>query len=145
MADNEPEMQLETGNGGTGGNRPTRIGSGNLHPSDSVICCSCKLHVSSYLPVLPHMAAYVCSDCIRKKKQRAIPVSDISNKSLAPWTEDEVASINEYQRSNKFLPFVCSERHNLTAKSDGFSCPICPQFFLNWTYPWVLNSFWKQL
>lgn len=145
MTENELETQLEASKGGAGGHPPTRIGSDGLPSSNSVTCCSCKQFVSEYLPVLPFMAAYVCFDCIKKQRQQAIPISEITNKSLAPWSDYEVASINEYQQSNSFLPFVCSARHILIAKADGLFCPSCPQFILIWTYPWVLNSFWKQL
>jgi hypothetical protein len=144
MDDPKPQIKIETGHGGTGGNRPSRI-SASDHPSDAVTCCSCKAYVSDYLPVLPFMAAYVCSDCIKLKRQEAIPITEISNKSFAPWTAEEVAAINAYKCSSKFLPFVCSVRHTLIAKPEGLFCSVCPHFTLTWTYPWVLNSFWKEL
>ncbi len=144
----EPKTQVESSKGGAGGFPPTRIGSGQ-HPQlpqpNSVICCSCKQPVTKYQPVLPFMAAYVCMDCMKKQKQKPIPVSEITNKSFAPWTSEEVDNINEYQQSNSFLPFVCPARHILKARTEGFYCSACPQFSLNWTYPWVLDLFWKQL
>lgn len=127
--------------------RPTRIGSGtnpSMGPVDAVWCCCCKQAVSRYLPVLPFMAAYVCIDCHRKGLQRAVPVSEITNKYSAPWTPEQVASLKEYQRSNRFLPFVCPSRHILVPQPDGLICPNCPGFSLKWVYPWVLDSSWKR-
>lgn len=144
MPEDEAEMQLETNGGGISQFPPTRIGAGTP-PNNFVRCCSCKQSVSDYLPVLPFMAAFVCSECIKTNRRKAIPEAEISNKSLAPWTEEEVATINEYQKSNLFLPFVCSAMHTLVATRDGLFCPQCSSFSLDWTYPWVLSSFWKQL
>lgn len=148
MSDEEPRTQLESGKGGNDGFPPTRIGTGGNHrfsSGDSVVCCACKLVVDSYLPVLPFMAAYVCTNCITERKQQSVPEIEIANKVSAPWTAEESAVINEYQHSDKFLPFVCPARHLLIARPEGFYCRECPDFSLNWTYPWVLSSFWKQL
>ena len=144
MPEDEAKTQLETNGGGTSGPPPIRISSGT-HPDNLVRCCSCKQSVSEYLPVLPYMAAFVCNECIKNNRQKPIPESEVSNKSLAPWTDNEVATINEYQKSSYFLPFICPEMHTLIAGQDGLFCPHCTSFSLNWTYPWVLNSFWKQL
>jgi hypothetical protein len=148
MSDDEPKTQLESSKGGSGGFPPTRIGGGHgrrIPSSDSVVCCACKQLVDCYLPVLPFMAAYVCTKCITDRKQQSVSESKITNKVISPWTESETAAINEYQHSDNFLPFVCPLGHVLIARSQGFYCEECPEFSLNWTCPWVLNSFWKQL
>lgn len=146
MSDEETKTQLETARAGGGGFPPTRIGAAeNSLPSESVVCCSCKRLITEFHQVLPFMDAYVCTTCIDEHKQQSVPESEITNKSYAPWSLDEVAVLNEYQNSSNFLPFICYARHPLLATPDGFFCRECPQFSLKWTYPWVLNSFWKQL
>lgn len=148
MSDDTPKTQLKSSKGGSGGHPPTRIGGGHgsrIPPSDSVICCECKQLVNIYLRVLPHMAAHVCTNCIREGKQQPVSESEITNKVVAPWTNDETLSINDYQQSDDFLPLVCPALHILIATSEGLYFEACPDFSLNWTYPWVLDSSWKQL
>jgi hypothetical protein len=37
----------------------------------------------------------------------------------APWTRDQVASLNEYQEAGFFHPFTCHEGHTLVATGAG--------------------------
>lgn len=140
----EAKRQIEITGGGNSEPPICRVGSGEL-PERSVMCCSCKQLVTRFSPALPHMFAFVCFECDQNGIQKAILESDIVNKSFAPWTAEEIASINDYQRSNSFMPFVCSEMHALIAKADGLFCSRCPTFSLKWVYPWILDASWKEI
>ena len=45
----------------------------------------------------------------------------------APWTPEQVAALNAFQRSGRMHPFTCSARHpmhqTLVAEPDGWVCP----------------------
>lgn len=46
----------------------------------------------------------------------------------APWTDEEVAALNEWQASGKFHPYTCGKcrnRDGLLATNDGWICPTC--------------------
>lgn len=68
------------------------------------------------------------------------------------FTEEEVKSINEYQRSGAFHPFTCGgnrtdEKHLdgegiLVATSDGLICPYC-DYRQDWVHSWMKNNIWK--
>jgi hypothetical protein len=72
-------------------------------------------------------------------------------------TEDQIESINAYQRAGVFHPFTCGVDSNhavLKARSDGLFCPDCsysqtrgvPQAMKDWS--WVpaddYRIFWDQ-
>jgi hypothetical protein len=57
--------------------------------------------------------------------------------SEAPWTDQEVANINEFQRGGAFHPFTCACPHpqrndRLVAHNDGLRCDHC-----GFTQTWV--------
>jgi len=44
----------------------------------------------------------------------------------APWTDEQVANLNEYQQRGMFHPFTCQCPHPgrvLVAERDGWKCP----------------------
>jgi hypothetical protein len=49
----------------------------------------------------------------------------------APWTGDQVASLNAYQACRRYHPFTCGVRepdgtpHILVATQVGWNCPRC--------------------
>ena len=48
-------------------------------------------------------------------------MSDIIN---APWTDDQVATLNTYQQCGHFHPYTCGIcRADLVATNDGWRCP----------------------
>lgn len=70
----------------------------------------------------------------------------------APFTEEQVKSLNAYQRSGYFHPFTCGndncphKRHEhsvLYAKTDGWHCPNC-NYTQNWAHVWMANWEWKK-
>lgn len=69
---------------------------------------------------------------------------------LAPWTEDQVASLNAYQEESESSPFVCMNGgHILVAAEDGWFCEICKGFCninvtQNWCHDWMADWSWKH-
>ncbi|MFF1284352.1 hypothetical protein ACFVY4_26870 [Streptomyces sp. NPDC058299] len=61
-----------------------------------------------------------------------IPAPDHTDPTFvaAPWTDDQVANLNRYQRAGVFHPFTCGRRDEhrsdpgvLVAERDGWRCP----------------------
>lgn len=67
-------------------------------------------------------------------------------KKEAPFTEDEIASLNEYQDSGYMHPFtcVCGGHTNLVATKDGWICNKCA-YKQNWCHNFMANWGWKEL
>jgi hypothetical protein len=72
----------------------------------------------------------------------------------APWTDDQVLSLNEYQEAGVFYPFTCGKRdglgqaHVLKADKYGWWCPHCADeskgYVQNWCHEWMANWEWKK-
>ncbi len=72
------------------------------------------------------------------------------SKHKAPWTEAEVASLNEYQKDGLFHPFTCANRgdglhhetHNqmglLMATTDGWVCQDC-DYTQDWAHSFMME------
>lgn len=89
------------------------------------------------------MPVYVCRRCLAEKKQIIFKEIDISNKRFSRWTPEEVQSLDGYQNSNSFLPFICEKQHILRATRSALKCAKC-NFHLNWSYDWTLDWSWKN-
>jgi hypothetical protein len=71
-------------------------------------------------------------------------------KIVPPWTDQQVANLNAYQRSGRFHPFTCGndrtdENHLdgeglLVARSDGWHCLYC-----NYKQTWAHNFMAEKL
>lgn len=73
----------------------------------------------------------------------------------APWTNEQVAALNEYQRSGRMHPFTCGNRgaegHRcdpewgggdkgvLRATAAGWICPDC-DYTQNWAHDFMLRG-----
>lgn len=73
----------------------------------------------------------------------------------APFSEDQVLSLNEFQQSNFVHPFTCGsghrtdeahgeERGRLLATTAGWVCPPCG-YTQDWAHDWMANWDWKVL
>ncbi len=144
MPEREPDKQTEVDKGGMDRHPPTRMGTGDSS-RDKRLCGFCRRIVTRAKPVLPCMAAYVCSKCERAGKRVPISEGEIANRIFAPWSDADVARANEYQTSAKSLPFICTLGHALVAECGGYICPECNQTCLSWTYPWILDGSWKDV
>lgn len=64
---------------------------------------------------------------------------------LAPWSDEEIASLQEYQASGRFHPFTCVEGHGaLTPGRMGFTCAQC-DFAQPWAFAWMTNGSWRYM
>lgn len=69
----------------------------------------------------------------------------------APWTDDQVEALNKFQKSRKFHPFTCGNRHGhpyeeeygdhgvLRATNSGWVCPFC-DYTQNWAWDFMLKE-----
>jgi len=77
-----------------------------------------------------------------------------TSKVVAPWTSDQVASLNGYQESGKFHPFTCGnpdcprirDRPSvLIARVPGWVCPMNCGYQQDWAHDWMANGSWKDM
>lgn len=73
-----------------------------------------------------------------------------------PFTDDEVESLNGYQKARVFHPFTCGNRGDekharinspedvLVATSDGWVCPYC-DYRQDWAHAWMADWSWTKL
>ena len=61
----------------------------------------------------------------------------------APWTQDQVDSLNAYQKSELHHEYTCDKHHVLVAHENGWICPSCT-YQQNWCHDWSANWQWKQ-
>jgi len=69
--------------------------------------------------------------------------------SYAPWTEDEVKSLNAFQESGFVHPFTCNKesgfKHDLTATRDGWVCNECGTMVQqDWAHTWMADWSWQK-
>ena len=70
----------------------------------------------------------------------------MSERVDAPFSEDQVRSLNEYQKSGVFHEFTCGTdncREILIAEKDGWRCPVCG-YRQYWAHPFMADWSWKQ-
>jgi hypothetical protein len=72
---------------------------------------------------------------------------DAAMLSTAPWTGNEVDSLNAYQKAGFVHPFTCgSGKHptsSLVAKPDGWHCEHC-DYTQNWAHEFMANWAWSK-
>lgn len=71
------------------------------------------------------------------------------NRIIAPWTDDQVTSLNAFQADGRMHEFTCNWGHHclvrsLTATKDGWVCKGCP-YKQAWAYDWMCNWEWKGM
>jgi hypothetical protein len=61
----------------------------------------------------------------------------------APWTDEQVANLNRWQKAGDVHPFTCPNHHkgdrDLVATNDGWQCPSCP-YTQTWAHPMMLEK-----
>lgn len=71
----------------------------------------------------------------------------MSAQITAPWTDQQVESLNEFQVSGVMHPFTC-HRHPaerlLMARPEGWECPSC-DYTQTWAYLYMANRSWEFL
>jgi hypothetical protein len=66
----------------------------------------------------------------------------------APFTDDQVKSINGFQKSKHWHPFTCGKVHCdgiLTASRNGVFCRKCGNWKQYWVHDFMANGEWKRL
>jgi hypothetical protein len=79
------------------------------------------------------------------------------SKVYAPFTPDQVASLNAYQRSGTFHEFTCGSdnchavvvydsKAILHASPKGWKCPFTNcDYTQDWAYDWMADWTWKTM
>lgn len=72
----------------------------------------------------------------------------------APFSDAEVASLNDFQESGTFHPFTCGNRDDglhrddgdgtLIARTDGWYCPDC-DYTQTWAHKFMTDRSWELL
>ena len=65
----------------------------------------------------------------------------------APWTPDQVESLNAYQKSGVRHPFTCGAPGcgaDLVASVHGWACPQCNLWTQDWCHGWMADWSWKK-
>jgi len=63
----------------------------------------------------------------------------------APFTTEQVKSLNDFQQSGYFHPFTCGNencRADLIATEFGWVCPAC-EYTQKWAHEFMTNNEWK--
>lgn len=62
---------------------------------------------------------------------------------FAPWTDEQVADLNEWQHLGFVHEFTCGNEHEgdrvLAATNEGWNCPTC-DYTQNWCHDFMLDS-----
>lgn len=64
----------------------------------------------------------------------------------APFTDEEIASLNEYQESGWGHPYTCGngDQEILVATTDGWICKKCA-YTQKWCHKWTADWEWKTM
>jgi hypothetical protein len=67
----------------------------------------------------------------------------------APWSVNQVDSLNQYQHSGQGHPFTCAAGHVLVADGGGWHCPACAlagqPWVQNWCWDWMADGSWRTM
>lgn len=63
---------------------------------------------------------------------------------FAPWTPEQVESLNAFQQSGWYHPYTCGHDpgHTLVAATDGWYCPVLGDWKQTWAHEWMTNLEW---
>lgn len=85
-----------------------------------------------------------------------ITVSFAPADAKAPWTTEQVVSLNGYQRARVMHPFTCGNRGDarhaqvnsefdvLVATVNGWICPFC-DWKQDWAHDFMANGAWREI
>ena len=86
---------------------------------------------------IPSRAAAIRQGLEKEKEQ--------TNYVRAPFSDDQVNSLNSFQNSGYCHPFTCvCGRSDLIAKYLGWFCPKCNRIVQDWAHPFMANWNWKN-
>jgi hypothetical protein len=62
----------------------------------------------------------------------------------APFTQEQVESLNAYQEAGVFHAFTCGScGATLVATEQGWKCPDC-DYTQDWAHDWMTNNEWRK-
>lgn len=66
-------------------------------------------------------------------------------KIIAPWTPEQVDSLNAYQTSGAFHPYTCVTHSDepLVATPAGWTCPCC-SYRQDWALASMTDNTWRD-
>lgn len=75
----------------------------------------------------------------------AAPDTNFMAQITAPFTEEQIQSMNEYQKSDRVHPFTCSEHSDipLIATPAGWICKHC-DYKQYWSHEWMGDWRWRE-
>jgi hypothetical protein len=63
----------------------------------------------------------------------------------APWNEDQVKSLNDFQQFSNLHPFTCSCHATLVATPNGWNCPDGCSVSQDWCWDMMSDWTWKRM
>lgn len=67
----------------------------------------------------------------------------MEDKSDAPWTADQVASLNAYQECGYAHPFTSGSGGDLIATPEGWVEQAGGPIVQTWAHPWMVDWRWR--
>ncbi len=61
----------------------------------------------------------------------------------APFTPEQVRSLNGFQQSGRYHPFTCTCGEHLMATEQGWICRDC-DYTQNWAHEFMANNEWRN-
>lgn len=61
-------------------------------------------------------------------------------KVIAPWTAEQVAALNRWQRLGYVHPFTCPNGWNLVATTAGWVCPGTCGYTQDWAHDFMADA-----
>ena len=63
----------------------------------------------------------------------------------APWTAEQVESLNEYQEALVFHPFTSEAGELLIATEAGWVERVGGPVVQDWAHPWMVDGSWREV
>jgi len=87
--------------------------------------------------------------------ERAVP-RETGDFVKVPWTDDQVESLNAYQKCRHWHPYTCGTDgcHDkggrpgatvLRATREGWVCDVCGKWHQDWAHGWTANWEWRDI
>jgi hypothetical protein len=69
-------------------------------------------------------------------------------KCEAPWNQEQIKNLNDYQHCGFCHPFTCLDRHLMVATEEGWVCDQCAEerktVKQDWCHDWMATGEWKR-
>ena len=80
----------------------------------------------------------------------AVVLNALDKVTRAPFTPEQVESLNDYQESGVFHPYTHlrddgGNEEVLIAAGDGWHCPEHSSYVQDWAWSWSVDGSWRSL